>query len=41
MTPPSGITEDSILNEDLAHLSPTRYARVNPYARYRFDPGVL
>ena len=23
--------------EDLAHLSPTRYAHVNPYGRYRFD----
>ena len=24
---------------DLAHLSPTRYAHVNPYGRYRFDLG--
>ncbi len=24
-------------DEDLAHLSPTRYAHVNPYGRYRFD----
>ncbi len=23
--------------EDLAHLSPTRYAHINPYGRYRFD----
>lgn len=23
--------------EDLGHLSPTRYAHVNPYGRYRFD----
>lgn len=23
--------------EDLVHLSPTRYAHVNPYGRYRFD----
>ena len=24
-------------DDDLAHLSPTRYAHVNPYGRYRFD----
>ena len=24
--------------EDLVHLSPTRYGHVNPYGRYRFDP---
>lgn len=23
--------------EDLAHLSPTRYGHINPYGRYRFD----
>ncbi|QIN85414.1 Tn3 family transposase (plasmid) [Rubrobacter tropicus] len=26
-------------DEDLAHLSPRRYARINPYGRYRFDLG--
>lgn len=26
-------------DEDLAHLSPTSYAHVNPYGRYRFDLG--
>ncbi len=27
----------AVNEEDLAHLSPTRYAHVNPYGRYRFD----
>ena len=26
-----------VYDEDLAHLSPTRYGHVNPYGRYRFD----
>jgi TnpA family transposase len=26
-------------DEDVAHLSPTRYGHVNPYGRYRFDLG--
>ena len=26
-------------DEDLAHLSPTRYGHVNPYGRYRYDLG--
>jgi TnpA family transposase len=26
--------------EDIAHLSPTRYGKVNPYGRYRFDLGA-
>lgn len=24
-------------DEDVAHLSPTKYGHVNPYGRYRFD----
>ena len=33
--------EDYPVNDgDLAHLSPTRYAHINPYGRYRFDLGV-
>ena len=28
-------------DEDLSHLSPTRYAHVNPYGRYRFDLGEV
>jgi hypothetical protein len=24
-------------DEDLVHLSPTRYGHVNPYGRYNFD----
>ncbi len=28
-------------DEDLAHLSPIRYAHVNPYGRYHFDFGAV
>ena len=27
----------TVNEDDLAHLSPTRYGHINPYGRYRFD----
>ena len=28
-------------SNDVDHLSPTKYAHVNPYGRYRFDPEAV